>query len=404
MNDNRYNSYRHRPEVQKLREKDADVGAPVGSSTTADKRSTCCCIAMIKKSRLNELLSTYDKAFWVTKEGETLDTKCHIRRIIISDGENTLKHLQLSLIELNCMDNCYYLQLSSQILLFDIADPSSTHSGYDRGRNSTVSQSDLREMIELKPPPALPAGNVGTPTKYILKQINRCQFPVRLIAKLGLEFPRMRAKGMYGSVAFDYNKISRGGDGCALASDSNRNSPSSSGSKNSKSSEKRLQYATADLSSIPTVDQVPTLARTVKGHLITSSNVKSRDVLGCERNSDGQEHRMPENEEEELSDDGEEWDRYEALHDDVTNQERNKVRSQRSQRSQVSMELTEKELTSLLPQERLFEEGMEVVWEKGGSGLVFYTDAQHWDEAEGDFDAKTSDDWDIDMGGYYQDG
>lgn len=41
----------------------------------------------------------------------------------------------------------------------------------------------------------------------------------------------------------------------------------------------------------------------------------------------------------------------------------------------------------LLPQgrckERLFEEEMEVVWEKGGSGLVFYTDASHWDQQEG---------------------
>ena len=33
--------------------------------------------------------------------------------------------------------------------------------------------------------------------------------------------------------------------------------------------------------------------------------------------------------------------------------------------------------------ERLFEEEMEVVWEKGGSGLVFYTDASFWKEQEG---------------------
>ena len=57
------------------------------------------------------------------------------------------------------------------------------------------------------------------------------------------------------------------------------------------------------------------------------------------------------------SDDCEEWDRHEALHDDPANGERNK--------------------------ERLFEEPLEVVWEKGGSGLVFYTDAQHWKEQEG---------------------
>lgn len=33
--------------------------------------------------------------------------------------------------------------------------------------------------------------------------------------------------------------------------------------------------------------------------------------------------------------------------------------------------------------ERLFEEEIELQWEKGGSGLVFYTDAQFWQEEEG---------------------
>lgn len=54
---------------------------------------------------------------------------------------------------------------------------------------------------------------------------------------------------------------------------------------------------------------------------------------------------------------GEEWERHEALHNDVTRQERTT--------------------------ERLFEEEIELKWEKGGSGLVFYTDAQFWQEEEG---------------------
>ena len=53
----------------------------------------------------------------------------------------------------------------------------------------------------------------------------------------------------------------------------------------------------------------------------------------------------------------EEWERHEALNDDPSNQERNK--------------------------ERLFEEEIELKWEKGGSGLVFYTDAQYWQAQEG---------------------
>ena len=33
--------------------------------------------------------------------------------------------------------------------------------------------------------------------------------------------------------------------------------------------------------------------------------------------------------------------------------------------------------------ERLFEDELEVVWDKGSSGLVFYTDASYWDQQEG---------------------
>lgn len=66
------------------------------------------------------------------------------------------------------------------------------------------------------------------------------------------------------------------------------------------------------------------------------------------------------------------------MHDDVTEQDRTK--------------------------ERLYEEEIELKWEKGGSGLVFYTDAQYWDEQKGDFDEKTADDWDVDMSVYYNKG
>lgn len=259
-------------------------------------------------------------------------------------------------------------------------------------------------MIELRPPPALPAGNVGTPTKYILKQINRCQFPVGLIAKLGLEFPRMRAKGMYGSVALDYGESSGNREENVEKPEDAPNSPSTSGNSRAKQKRKPLRYATPDLSSIPTADQVPTFARTTKGHLITNAGAKPKKALGPQGDS-GEPNGKSEDDGEELSDDGEEWDRHEALHDDVTSQERCKVCSSRDLESAYFFsDLCRSEFTLIHLQERLFEEGMEVVWEKGGSGLVFYTDAQHWDDAAGDFDAKTSDDWDIDMSGYYQEG
>lgn len=77
--------------------------------------------------------------------------------------------------------------------------------------------------------------------------------------------------------------------------------------------------------------------------------------------------------------DAEEWERHESLHadDDLGGQGRNK--------------------------ERLFEEEIEYTWEKGGSGLVFYTDATAWDRDEGGNDEKgaVENDHDLDTTGYY---
>ena len=87
------------------------------------------------------------------------------------------------------------------------------------------------------------------------------------------------------------------------------------------------------------------------------------------------EEKTEEVDSEEDDDGCEDWERHESLNDDPANIERNK--------------------------ERLYEEEMEVTWEKGGPGIVWYTDASFWKEKEGDFDEQTSDDWDIDTSIYY---
>eukprot|EP00037_Helgoeca_nana_P021357 m.215383 g.215383 ORF g.215383 m.215383 type:complete len:555 (-) comp25615_c0_seq2:1598-3262(-) len=46
--------------------------------------------------------------------------------------------------------------------------------------------------------------------------------------------------------------------------------------------------------------------------------------------------------------------------------------------------------------ERVYEGDVSQPWEKGGSGLVFHTDAARWDAAEGDVDEKWADEWDVD--------
>ncbi|KAM3719266.1 G patch domain-containing protein [Dirofilaria immitis] len=73
----------------------------------------------------------------------------------------------------------------------------------------------------------------------------------------------------------------------------------------------------------------------------------------------------------------EEWERHETLHDDITEQERIKPRK--------------------------YETEQEVTWEKGGPGLVWYTDSFFWKELEEgtDNDWKWVDDWNVDYSIYY---
>lgn len=97
-------------------------------------------------------------------------------------------------------------------------------------------------------------------------------------------------------------------------------------------------------------------------------------------------------------DDVEEWDKYEALHDDVDKQVTSLsfywvlftahpdtlytlhlALPPGMQYTLIYLGTNLQERT----EERLHEEDLEVVWEKGGSGLVFYTDASYWDEKDG---------------------
>lgn len=183
----------------------------------------------------------------------------------------------------------------------------------------------IKEMIELKPPLLMPKGNIGTSTKHFLTLINACRLPSSLIGKLGLNFPKTRSR-KYGQVPFNYGNI---------------------------------EGETRSFIRLPrSLDEAANKLK--NSSYPTSTNERDKKKEECKEDDDEEQ----------------EWDRHEALHDDVTEQERNK--------------------------ERLYEEEMEVVWEKGGPGIVWYTDAQRWKEAEGDFDEQTTDDWDVDYSVYFE--
>ena len=189
---------------------------------------------------------------------------------------------------------------------------------------------ELQSMIEFRPPADMPRGNVGTPTAHFLAEIQKCHLPASLVKRLGLVFPRSARRRQYSSVPLDY--------GTAPASSEDEREPED--------------------------EQVRTAGGAELLHRLPARP-------GAAAAAEGQAAEPPRASDETAA---EETDRYEALHDDVTSQERTK--------------------------ERLYEEEIELVWEKGGPGLVWYTDAVYWGQQRGDFDERTADDWDVDMSGY----
>ncbi|GAB1289041.1 G patch domain-containing protein 3 [Apodemus speciosus] len=201
-----------------------------------------------------------------------------------------------------------------------------------RSENGAFTLADLRQLPELNPPVLMPNGNVGTPLRVFLELIRSCRLPPRIITQLQLQFPKTGSSRRYGNVPFLY--------------------------EDSETVEQEEHVYTADGEEIP------------QGACVGNPAAGSFD----EPEDEGQQEEGESGSEDD-DDRGEEWERHEALHEDVTGQERTT--------------------------ERLFEEEIELKWEKGGSGLVFYTDAQFWQEEEGDFDEQTADDWDVDMSVYY---
>ncbi|CAG7836622.1 unnamed protein product [Allacma fusca] len=118
---------------------------------------------------------------------------------------------------------------------------------------------------------------------------------------------------------------------------------------------------------------------TGKGHVISDVYVdNSTSTLAKGGNGKASREESDESGPDDDDDRCEDWERHVTFEDDPTTQERIK--------------------------ERLFEDEIELVWEKGGPGIVWYTDAQFWNEQRGGFDEKTADNLDVDMEGYFTPG
>lgn len=58
--------------------------------------------------------------------------------------------------------------------------------------SQSLSMDVPQDLIEFRPPPIMPQGNVGTPTEHFKDLIRTCQLPGTIMMKLGLKFPRGR--------------------------------------------------------------------------------------------------------------------------------------------------------------------------------------------------------------------
>ncbi|XP_063875610.1 G patch domain-containing protein 3-like [Scylla paramamosain] len=277
----------------------------------ASKRT--CCVVDVKDSLQETFIRKYDRKHWLTRSGDILPQRCYLLKVDFRD--------------------------SSQ------SSGSEEYKTREEFSALSLVSGSVQDLLEFRPPPIMPQGNVGTPTHHFRELIRTCQMPGTLIKKLGLEFPRGRGKKRFGQVPFDYGTSVVAGQ------------EDSEGQKE------------ADI------------AFTATGHLIPSSADFEEQQRRRKREKKRMSSKGPRLELEKEEEDGaevEEWERYESFHEDVTSQDRIK--------------------------ERRFEEELEVVWEKGGSGLVFYTDAQFWRAQQGDFDEQTADEWDVDMSVYYEEG
>ncbi|XP_068179531.1 G patch domain-containing protein 3 [Antennarius striatus] len=312
--------YRHRPEV--LREPEVPENTAEGSgeeqtdqpsTQAAVKKQSCCCIVSVHHKHAERFVRMYAGNHWIDSRGNWLARRCVIRRVKVSDDKD------------------------DQIFPYK-----TKHEQRHRvSLTECFTEADLKSLSELNPPALMQNGNVGTPVKVFLQLIQSCRLPPRLIRKLGLTFPKTNSNRRYGNVPFQYQNTQ------TLAA-----------------TEETVLTAAGHEISGP-----GTFAGRHSGQKQLADQVEATDT------TEPQEEEDEQSDADDDDDTCEEWERHEALHEDVTSQERSK--------------------------ERLFEEEIELKWEKGGSGLVFYTDAQYWHEEEGDFDEETADDWDVDMSVYY---
>lgn len=187
--------YRHRPEKideSTIKDPESAKSQPLGSSGASKKeKKTFCCFVKVRGNRVSELVR-YNGQNWTREKQQLLPSRCHIVHIkMAGDVEGTA-------------DATVLKQSSKYLTRAERRAEQQYHLQFQ-----SLREADVDELIEMKPPPLFPQGNVGTPTKYFLQLIQRCLMPSSLIGRLGLKFPKGLKNRKFGQVSFDYSSERR---------------------------------------------------------------------------------------------------------------------------------------------------------------------------------------------------
>ena len=211
---------------------------------------------------------------------------------------------------------------------------------------------DLADFQELNPPRhTLPRGNVGTTDDQFRHLISKCRLSTAVIKSLKLTFTRTKPYRRYQRLNHNYND------------------------------------------NIITPPQSHRIIETKSGHEIQPD--KLPEISKIDEKSDTTEHDetvviSSDDEEDDFGMEG--WEIHQSLNDDDSLARRD-------------YQLTEDNIASASgTKERSFESDIELTWEKGGSGLVFYTDEAYWraTQSDGDiFDEEGFVQWGQDNSAFY---
>lgn len=234
----------------------------------------------------------------------------------------------------------------------DVPPPERCHMSLIDFEDRELEIGDLLQLIEFRPPVWMPRGNVGTPTQHFLNLIKSCQLEPSVISRLKLDISSSRRMRLYGAVPYAYDVAS------------SEKLPFAAGS----SGEVRLGTGAYILNAEDFWQSTDVALR------LTNEDRFYGPCPVAEPSAD--DSCRPESDES-----SEEWDRFEALHDDP-------YKVQRHDKCNLK-----------------YEDKAELIWEKGGPGLVFHTDERTWRKLdplkkEELFDEPGSFDWDIDMEPY----